>query len=190
MRPIVAGILTALILVAMLVMGSRTGVKIDTPAPQGTEIGASPAEETVRSLLRSGQEGDVAAYLAAFTGPLMARLEREVEGRGRSTFADDLKRAAAARKSHAIFAAEPDGDAAARVAVETVYPDRNERQTYRVEKTADGWRVADVATVMSLQPAARFGAPASYIAPEGVPVQVPPPAVGLTVETGDDPDVP
>jgi hypothetical protein len=194
MKSIVAGLVTVLILAAMLVIGSRNGVRVVEPDPQGArtraEEAASPAEETVRGLLRSGEGGDVASYLAMFTDPLKTRLEREVEGRGRVEFADDLKRAAAARKSHAVFAAEPEGDDAARVAVETVYPDRNERQVYRVEKTADGWRIADVAMVRSHQPAAKFGTPASYIAPEGVPIQTPPPEGGLTVETGDDADMP
>ncbi len=193
MRPIVAGALTALILAAMLVLGSRRGVTTAPLEPQGAEarveVGASPAEETVRGLLKSGEDGDVAGYLSAFAGPLKARLEREVGGRGRQAFADDLRSAAAARKSHAVFAAEPEGDDVARVTVETVYPDRNERQTFRIEKTSDGWRIADVATVRSHQPAAKFGTPAGYIAPEGVPVQGPP-GGGLTVETGDEPDAP
>lgn len=195
MKPLVAGVLTAGVLAAMLVVGSRRGATTAPPSPQAAEargeVGASPAEETVRGLLRSGEGGDVAGYLATFAGPMKARLEREVGARGREAFADDLRRAAAARKSHAVFAPEPDGDIAARVTVETVYPDRNERQTYRVEKTDDGWRVTDVATVVSHQPAAKFGTPASYVAPEGVPVQVPPrPGDGLTVETGDDPEAP
>lgn len=194
MKAIVAGMLTAAILVAMLVVGSRSTVQ-SIPSENARvaeaqpEVGVSPAEEVVRRLLRSGEEGGVEAYLGAFAGPLKTRLEREVEGRGWEAFAGDLKRAAAARKSHAIFAAEPEGGGAARVAVETVYPDRNERQTYHVERTEDGWRIFDVATVRSLQPTARFGTPASYIAPEGVPVQEPP-RVGVTVETGDDSDPP
>ena len=193
MKPTVAGILTALILATMLVLGSRGIVQKVSPDPQALEtqgdVGGNPAEHAVQGLLKSSEAGDVAAYLAAFVDPLKSRLEREVEGRGRITFADDLKRAAAARKSHAVFAAVPDGDATARVAVETIYPDRNERQVYRVEKTASGWRIGDVTTVRSHQPAAKFGTPASYIAPEGVPVQVPR-GGGLTVETGDDPDPP
>jgi hypothetical protein len=193
MKQIVAGILTALILGTMLVLGPRGTVHMVPSDPQAVEtqgdIGGNPAEQTVLRLLRSGEAGDVNGYLAAFTDPLKSRLEREVEGRGDSAFADDLKRTAAARKSHAVFAAEPDGDAIARVTVETIYLDRNERQTYRVEMTPSGWRVAAVTTVRSHRPAVKFGSPASYIAPEGVPVQVPP-GGGLTVETGDDPDPP
>jgi hypothetical protein len=195
MKPIVAGVLTVLILATMLLLGSRgTGpapaVSSDPKADLGPgAVRVSAAEQAVHELLRCGEGGDVAGYLAAFAEPLKTRLEREVDERGRSAFADDLKRAAGARKSHAVFAAEPDGDAIARVAVETIYPDRNERQVYRVEKTASGWRIADVSTVRSHQPAAKFGTPASYIAPEGVPVQAPP-GGGLTVETDDDPDPP
>lgn len=192
MRAIVAGILTAAILAAMLVLGSRGPVETAPPdgprsvdAPGG--VGASPAEEAVRGLLKSGEEGDVAGYLAAFAGPLNARLSREVDQRGREAFADDLRRAAMARKSHAVFAAEPDGDLAARVTVESVYPDRNERQTYRVERTDDGWRVVEVATVMGYRPSAKFGAPASGSLPEVAPAQgAPPTAEGLTVEAGED----
>jgi hypothetical protein len=94
-----------------------------------------------------------------------------VNERGREAFADDLRKASAVRKSHAVFAAEPDSDDQAHVTVETVYPDRNERQTFRVERFNGTWTVADVETVRSHQPQSKFGTPASYIAPEGVPVQ-------------------
>ncbi|MCA1685132.1 MAG: hypothetical protein LC745_03945, partial [Planctomycetia bacterium] len=144
--------------------------------------GESPAEERVRGLLRDAGAGDVTAYLSAFTGPLRQRLERDVKERGMRAFADDLRAAAKSRKSHAVFTAEPDGDEAARVTVENVYPDRNERQTYRVERKDGGWLVADVETVRSHQPTSKFGAPAHYVAPEGVPVQG-----ALRVDDGADP---
>ena len=123
------------------------------------------------------------AYLDAFSGPLRKRLEREIGERGGDAFGEDLRSAARARKSHAVFAAESDGDDAARVTVETIYPDRNERQTYRVERKNGDWLVADVETLRSHQPKAKFGAPANYLAPEGVPVQG-----AVEVETGDGPD--
>ena len=123
------------------------------------------------SLLESAWNGDVAGYLDCFSGPLRERLEREVNERGRDVFAADLKRAARSRKSHAIFAVEPEGAAAARITVETVYPDRNERQTYHLAQETGGWLVNDVETVRSQVPKARYGMPASYQEPEGVPVQ-------------------
>ncbi len=195
MKALIAGLLTAAVLAAMLLLGSREIVKTPPTDPPSAdaqgEPAVNPAEEAVRALIRSGDEGDVAGYLESFSGPIRARLEREVAARGREAFADDLRRAAGARKGHAVFAAEPDGDDSARVAVETVYPDRNERQTYRVVKSRDGWRVTEVATVRSRQPAARFGASANPSTAEEAPSQVPPPPkVGLTVETGNDPESP
>ncbi len=116
------------------------------------------------------------AYLAAFAPALRARLEREADEKGRAAFAESLRAAARARKSHAVFAPEADGPDAARVVVEAVYPDRNERQTYRLERSDGGWLVADVETVRAHRPQARFGTPASYREPEGVPVPVETPA--------------
>jgi hypothetical protein len=130
-----------------------------------------PAEVRLGSLLDSALNGDVTGYLDCFSGPLRQRLEREVSERGRDVFAADLKRAAQSRKSHAIFAVEPEGAAAARITVETVYPDRNERQTYHLAQETGTWLVNDVETVRSQVPKAKYGMPATYQEPEGVPVQ-------------------
>ena len=185
MKRLVAGLLTIALMGGLLWSGARRSPSTATsaaPAADGvSDGGLSPAEARVKGLLKSGAEGDVAAYLDAFTGPLRRRLEREVGERGRGAFADDLRRAARARKSHAVFAAESDGGGAARVTVETVYPDRNERQTFRVELGDGGWYVADVETVRSLQPEEKYGSPANYIAPEGMPVEG-----AMRVETGDE----
>jgi hypothetical protein len=159
-------------------------------APRGPADGASeapnPAEAQVHALLESARKGDVPAYLAAFDGPIRRRLEREVDERGRDAFAADLRAAALARKSHAVFAAEADGPETAWVVVEAVYLDRNERQTYRLDRGAGGWLVTEVETVRGHQPKAKFGTQATFEAPEGVPVQAP----GISVETGEGTETP
>jgi hypothetical protein len=173
MKRIVAGVLTVALMGGLLFWGANRPVGT---SPQGT--GASPgsnqpdpAEARLSTLLECAWNGDVAGYLSCFTGPLRERLEREVNERGRDVFAADLKRAARARKSHAIFAVEPEGEAAARIVVETVYPDRNERQTYHLAGQAGAWLVSDVETIRSQVPKARYGTAATYQEPEGVPVQ-------------------
>jgi hypothetical protein len=188
MKRVIAGLGTAVVMGVLLWSGvRRPPLSVRAPEPsapvefESSWIATSPAEARVHELLALASRGDVAGYLAAFSGPLKARLEREVEERGRSGFADDLRKATQSRKSHAVFASEPDGPGAARVTVEAVYPDRNERQTYRVEQTAAGWLVVEVETVKSHQPQSKYGAPAVYAAPEGMPLQG-----GLTVETGED----
>ena len=172
MRRILAGILTVALMGLLLWSGSRR----PAVTPEGTEADdpAAGAEGRVRALLGSARDGDVAAYLDAFSGPLRWRLEREVAERGRDAFAAELRRAARARKSHAVFAPEPEGPDTVRIAVETVYPDHNERQTYRLDKTPDGWFVTEVDSVRGHTPRAKFGTPASFQEPEGVPVPADP----------------
>jgi hypothetical protein len=176
-RRMLAGIVTAAVLGLVLAVGSRR------PAadPSGGLIAAGDASPTpearLRAMLDDARAGDVDAYLDAYTEPLRSRIAREADEAGRSAFADELRRAAAARRGHAIFAPELDGPDAVRIAVEMVYPDRNERQVYRLKRGPDGWRVTGVETARERSPSARFGSPATYREPEGVPVQgIAPPA--------------
>ena len=188
MKPMVAGTLTALLLGLMIYLGSRGPARGPDAPARVEETGPHPAEEAIRALIRAGDEGDVEAYLGAFVGPLQTSLEREVAERGREAFAEDLIRAASARKSHAVYAAEPDGEDSARVGFEAAYPDRNERQTYRLVRSDDAWKIAGVSEAKGRQPPAKFGAAVVPIEPD---VEAPAsPKVGLTVETGDGPDAP
>jgi hypothetical protein len=173
MKRIVAAVLTVALMGVLLWLGVN---RPSGTSPLGTSASPSsnkpdPAEARLSTLLESAWNGDVAGYLSCFTGPLRERLEREVNERGRDVFAADLQRAARSRKSHAIFAVEPEGEAAARIVVETVYPDRNERQTYHLAEQAGAWLVGDVETIRSQVPKARYGTAATYQEPEGVPVQ-------------------
>ncbi len=177
MKRFAAGVLTVGVMGLLIWLNFRPG---SGPSPEQAEAEEAPetvpdpyagAEARIRSLLDSAREGDVTAYLEAFDMPIRTRLEQEVRDKGRDAFADELRRAARTRKSHAIFAPEPDGPDAARVTVETVYPDHNERQTFRLDRRDDGWLVAEVDSARGHQPEAKFGAPATFEAPEGVPVQ-------------------
>ncbi len=132
----------------------------------------APAQDRVRGLLEAARAGDVEKYLSAFSGSLRERLAREAEEKGRSAFSKQLREAAMARKSHAQFAPETDGEESVQITVESVYPDRNERQKFRVEKVDGDWFITSVETVRSHQPASKFGTLATFEGPEGVPVPV------------------
>jgi hypothetical protein len=173
--------LAAIVTVALMGLLLRSGLRDPGPggtaggpplSPDSTESAPGP-EVRVRALLADASAGDVPGYLAAFAPALRARFGREADEKGRDAFAGALREAAKARKSHAVFAPEADGPDAARVVVEAVYPDRIERQTYRLERVGGDWLIADVETVRGHRPPARFGTPASYQEPEGVPVEVP-----------------
>ena len=107
-------------------------------------------------------------------GQLHARLAREADELGRDVFALRLRRAGLARKSHAIFAPEPDGDRpdAARITVESTFADRIERQTFRLERTDSGWLVTEIETAREHVPKTPLGSLATYEEPEAAPVAV------------------
>jgi hypothetical protein len=138
------------------------------------DSGVRDAVARLDGLFQSAQSGDAAGYLAAFGGPLRARLEREAGESGQDVFAGNLRRAASARKGHAIFAPEPDGgrSGALRIVVESAFADRIERQTYHLERGPAGWLVTEVETARDRIPRNKLGSLATYHEPEGVPVPI------------------
>jgi hypothetical protein len=180
-KRIIAGLLTLALLLLVAWVALRRG-NVASATRRDDESLIESAESRVHALLRCARDGDVSTYLAAFDGSLRQRLEREISERGLETFATDLRRAARLRKSHSVFAPEPEGDDVASVAVETVYPDRIERQTFRLGRRAQGWLVTEVTSVQGHEPQSKFGSPASFQEPEGVPVQ----PKGAPVESPDD----
>ena len=180
MRRLAAGIVTVALMGVLVWSGWRRSTEPRESDATRPEI-LDPITGRINVLLESAWRGDVPAYLASFGAPIRQRLEREVGERGRAAFAADLRRAARSRKSHALFASEKDGDDSARVTVESVYPDRNERQTFRLDRGPEGWLVTGVETIRGQIPKAKYGTPATSQGPEGVPD----PAGGLAVETGE-----
>jgi hypothetical protein len=128
------------------------------------------AENCLRNMLESAREGDCAAYLSAFGGPLRQRLEHEIQERGSPAFAADLQRAALARKGHALYAPEADGADAFVIILESVFPDRNERQAYRLERASGNWLIAAIEPARGNVPPAKYGESADEQAPQDVPV--------------------
>jgi hypothetical protein len=175
-RRTIAAIVTVALMGLMLAVGLRRPAAGPASHPTAASDRSRTPEGRLRALLEDARAGDVDAYLDAYAEPLRSRIAREADEAGHTAFAAELRRAAAARRGHALFAPEPDGADAVRIAVEMVYPDRNERQVYRLERGPDGWRIAAVESPHGRSPDARFGTPATYREPEGIPVQgiVPP----------------
>ncbi len=181
-KRLIAATLTLLLAGMLLWTGRRGGLSRptesrgdSTPSPVRDES-ASAAEASLRGTLDAARQGDVEAYLSSFAGPLRQRLEHDVEARGRGAFGDDLRQAARARKGHAVYSPEPDGPDAYVITVESVYPDRNERQSYRLERSSGNWLITAVETARGRTPANKYGELADFKAPEDVPVPTDEPA--------------
>ncbi len=157
-----------------------TGSRWEPPQLEstGASFAASPAQELpalaaaefLRGTLDAARKGDVAAYLSSFGGALRQRLQHDVEQQGNAAFAADLQRAARARKGHALYAPEPDGPGAYVIIVESVYPDRNERQAYRLERTDGNWLITAVEPKRGHTPLTRYGELADLQPSQDVPV--------------------
>ena len=197
-RPL-AAIATVLVMAGMLRLGLlRSGPADSGVDPslageraaggqRGADLGG--AARRIERLLADAERGDVDTYLAAFGGPIRDRLTRQAEQRGRPDFGEQLRRTARARKSHAIFEPEPDGDGpdGARVSVESTFADRIERQTFRLVRVGSGWVITDVETARDHVPRAALGSAATYQEPEGPPVTLPVPGAAGPDESIQEP---
>jgi hypothetical protein len=182
MKRLLAAVLTCLIMGGMIGIGLRRPVDLgpDPSAsrlrPDGPGAGPGPdlsgASDRIESLLEGARKGDLSSYLGSFEGALRARLERQADERGRAAFAADLQHAAGARKSHAVFAPQPDGDpsGSVRIVVESTFAERIERQSYRLVRTRPGWRIIEFEIARERLPEKPLGSLATYQEPEGVPV--------------------
>jgi hypothetical protein len=186
MKRILAGLLTTII------MGVMTWTALSRrPASSPPTTGSGPdsriqnskfqsgiepdgATACIEGLLAAARAGDVDAYLRAFDGALLARLVREADEIGRDAFAIRLRRASEARKGHAIFAPEPDGERVNRatITVESTFTDRIERQTFRLDQANGHWLVTEIESAREHLPKTPLGSLATYNEPEGAPVPV------------------
>ena len=184
MRRFVAGLFTAIVM-ALMIWTALSHTR--SPKAAGEVTAASSrfqdsrlqnsaqftgATACIEGLLASARAGDVVAYLATFGGSLQDRLTREAEEIGRDAFAVRLRRAAMARKSHAVFAPEPEGDRpdVVRVTVESAFADRIERQTFHLDRAPRGWVVTGIDTAREHVSRTPLGSLATYNEPEGPPV--------------------
>ena len=181
MRRQLAALSTVIIMGGMLWTGlrHRDPPAAGTPASPPTWGGAdrqtlshlSGAPQRIEALLDAAARGDVAAYLASFDDPLRVLLEHQADEPGRAAFAAELRRAARARRSHAVFAPMAGGDPdTARIIVESIFADRIERQTYRLVRRDAAWLITDFQTARDRVPRNPLGSLATFHEPEGVPV--------------------
>src|SRR4029077_19789909 len=89
---------------------------------------ASP-QDSIYSMLDAARTGNIAAYLASYTGPMRASLQEAVHESSDAAFSKYLRNSSAAIKGVAVGDPQMTGDREASVRVEYVYQERNETQT-------------------------------------------------------------
>jgi hypothetical protein len=202
MSRLLAGLLTMMLMGLMLWSGlhrSKTSSHLEADSEPESARGDSRqnastfpdqtdlerATGVIESLLASARDGDVASYLGAFGGSVHPRLQREADERGSSAFAAALRRAGLARRSHSVFAPELEAgsSAAVRIVVESIFADRVERQSFRLEHTSGRWLVTGIETAREHVPEPALGSLATYREPEGNPV-----ATGAIDSVSDTPE--
>lgn len=158
MKRFVAGLITLLVLGAIVWHGRGTPTPPPT-APSNAE--ADTPEACLERMFAAARRGDVAAYLACFTGSELDRLQRERAGRPTEAFARSLQDAVADLKGRAVFrndTAETNTDSAS-YTIDRVYESRTERQRYQLTRQSGTWYIQSVATASPFQPEKAYGSP-------------------------------
>ncbi|HEV2199579.1 MAG TPA: hypothetical protein VGR73_07150 [Bryobacteraceae bacterium] len=113
-------------------------------------------QDTIYSMMNAARAGDTKAYVAYYTGPMLASLDQTLAATTEADFGKYLKETNAAVMGVTVFDPERVGETEVKVRVEYVYKDRNEAQTVFLEKGPGGWKISRV------DAAERVGTPIPY----------------------------
>ena len=124
------------ILGCFLYFGSR-----DTPVME-TGREENP-DDVLIAMVQAMERGDVQALKECFGGDLRRRLEDLLARDSAPWLSEWIRRRGSAVKGLAILGREELGPDQVRVLTETVYNDRNTRQSFRLQRVDGSWRVTD-----------------------------------------------
>lgn len=108
-------------------------------------------------MLDAARNGNVARYLASYTGDMAQSLARVKSDS--ADFVEYLRDSNAALKGIAVMEPQPQPDGQVELGVEYVYQDRNEAQFFFLAKTRDGWKISRVETSKRVKTIIPYGTP-------------------------------
>ena len=100
-------------------------------------------EDVLIAMVQAMERGDVEALKECFGGDLRRRLEDLLARDSAPWLSEWRRRRGSAVKGLAILGREELGPDQVRVLTETVYNDRNTRQSFRLQRVDGSWRVTD-----------------------------------------------
>lgn len=158
-----ARLVTALVLgVAVAIVVARnsgwSGARIADAISPGPKNDPTP-QDAVYAMLDAAREGDVARYLGAYSGRMLASLRQTVTESGEARFAAHLKESNSSIKGVAINEPQVLADREVKLRVEYVYQDRNEAQQVYLEKAEGGWKIARVDAAERVKTLVPYGTP-------------------------------
>ena len=132
--------IAALIVALGIALGQKEGWRWG----QGTPKEPPSPQDAIYGMLDAARAGNVAAYLACYSGEMQASLRESVRESTEAGFAKYLRDSNAAIKGVAVSDPQTLSDSEVSVRVEYVYQERNEAQTMRLEKVGGAWKIARV----------------------------------------------
>ena len=150
---------------AALALGMKTGWKRPPASAPSASLPPRPAAplaappDPIYAMLDAARQGDVAAYLACYTGGMRTALDASVRESGREAFARYLRDSNSAIKGIAIQEPERLGNGEARIRVEYVYQDRNEVQNLYLALAGAVWKIARVDSAERVKTLVPYGTP-------------------------------
>jgi hypothetical protein len=128
---------------------AATAVQSAIPQPQ----------DPIYEALDAVREGDLQKYLRAHTGMMETSLKRAAAEIGEERLLKSLQEKNALLKGVAILEPERLSDGEVKATVEYIFGDRNEVQTYYLEKLGGGWKIARVEGAQRIQTLIPYGTP-------------------------------
>src|ERR1022692_3352547 len=113
-----------LVLALGAALGQKNGWRLGRP---GSNPPSSP-QDAIYGMLDAARSGNVADYLASYTGPMLASLQESVRETTEAAFSGYLRDSNSAIKGVAVIDPQITSDREATARVEYVYQDRNEVQ--------------------------------------------------------------
>jgi hypothetical protein len=130
-----------------------------TPRPDA----AAPAEATPQSaidgMLDASRAGNAEQYLGYFSGSLRDSLRQTMTDQGAAVFARQLQEQTAGLTGIAMQDPQLTPEGQARVRAEYVYRDRNEVQTFTLERQGTEWKIVRAESPERVKTLVPYGTP-------------------------------
>lgn len=126
-------VVTALICIVLAAIALRDRL--------GSGEAARSPDATVYAMLDAARNGDIESWLAVYTGNLASSFRAAAGEQGEAGFRAWLKSTDASLKGVALQPVEKLSDDTARLQVEYVFADRNEKQTVYLRLVDSAWKI-------------------------------------------------